>query len=55
MKMDATLIIGLILLGLLAGYLSGLVGIGGGIVMVRSWFYSSDLRNIKRRELRWHF
>ena len=34
MKMDATLIIGLILLGLLAGYLSGLVGIGGGIVMV---------------------
>jgi uncharacterized membrane protein YfcA len=34
MKMDATIIIGLILLGLLAGYLSGLVGIGGGIVMV---------------------
>lgn len=35
MKMDGTiLIIGLILLGLLAGYLSGLVGIGGGIVMV---------------------
>ena len=32
--MDATLIIGLMLLGLLAGYLSGLVGIGGGIVMV---------------------
>lgn len=32
--MDATIIIGLILLGLLAGYLSGLVGIGGGIVMV---------------------
>src|SRR5690606_15353324 len=35
MKMDnTTLVIGLILLGLLAGYLSGLVGIGGGIVMV---------------------
>lgn len=32
--MDVTLIIGLIALGLLAGYLSGLVGIGGGIVMV---------------------
>jgi uncharacterized membrane protein YfcA len=34
MKMDATIIIGLIILGLVAGYLSGLVGIGGGIVMV---------------------
>lgn len=34
MKMDITLIIGLIILGLIAGYLSGLVGIGGGIVMV---------------------
>ena len=32
--MDITLIIGLIILGLIAGYLSGLVGIGGGIVMV---------------------
>lgn len=30
----ATLIIGLVILGLIAGYLSGLVGIGGGIVMV---------------------
>jgi len=34
MKMDATLLIGLIILGLIAGYLSGLVGIGGGIIMV---------------------
>ncbi|KMQ72033.1 permease [Chryseobacterium koreense CCUG 49689] len=34
MKMDVTIILGIILLGLLAGYLSGLVGIGGGIVMV---------------------
>lgn len=34
MKMDIMVIVGLILLGLLAGYLSGLVGIGGGIVMV---------------------
>ncbi len=35
MKMDGiTLIIGLVILGLIAGYLSGLVGIGGGIVMV---------------------
>lgn len=32
--MDITLIIGLIILGLAAGYLSGLVGIGGGIIMV---------------------
>ncbi len=32
--MDATLLIGLIILGLIAGYLSGLVGIGGGIIMV---------------------
>ncbi|ODS86967.1 sulfite exporter TauE/SafE family protein [Chryseobacterium lacus] len=35
MKMDSTtLVIGLVVLGLLAGYLSGLVGIGGGIIMV---------------------
>lgn len=35
MKMDAiTAIIGVIILGLVAGYLSGLVGIGGGIIMV---------------------
>lgn len=34
MKMDITLIIGLVILGLIAGYLSGLVGIGGGIIMV---------------------
>lgn len=34
MKMDVTIIVGLMLLGLFAGYLSGLVGIGGGIVMV---------------------
>ena len=32
--MDVTIIVCLMLLGLLAGYLSGLVGIGGGIVMV---------------------
>lgn len=32
--MDVTIIVGLMLLGLFAGYLSGLVGIGGGIVMV---------------------
>ncbi len=32
--MDVTIIVGLMLLGLLAGYLSGLGGIGGGIVMV---------------------
>ncbi|MBF6611166.1 MAG: sulfite exporter TauE/SafE family protein [Chryseobacterium sp.] len=35
MKMDSTtMVIGLVILGLLAGYLSGLVGIGGGIIMV---------------------
>ncbi len=32
--MDVSVLIGLIILGLIAGYLSGLVGIGGGIVMV---------------------
>ncbi|WP_228420645.1 sulfite exporter TauE/SafE family protein [Chryseobacterium lacus] len=31
---STTLVIGLVVLGLLAGYLSGLVGIGGGIIMV---------------------
>ncbi len=32
--MNATLIIGLFILGLAAGYLSGLIGIGGGIIIV---------------------
>lgn len=32
--MTVTLILGLIVLGLFAGYLSGLIGIGGGIVIV---------------------
>lgn len=32
--MNTSLIIGLIILGLMAGYLSGLVGIGGGIIIV---------------------
>lgn len=32
--MTLTLILGLIILGLFAGYLSGLIGIGGGIVIV---------------------
>ncbi len=31
---STTMVIGLVILGLLAGYLSGLVGIGGGIIMV---------------------
>ncbi len=31
---STTLVIGLVVLGLVAGYLSGLVGIGGGIIMV---------------------
>ena len=34
MKMTATTIITLIIIGLLAGILSGLVGVGGGIIMV---------------------
>lgn len=33
-SMTVTLILGLIVLGLFAGYLSGLIGIGGGIVIV---------------------
>ena len=33
-KMSITTIIGIILLGITAGFLSGLVGIGGGIVIV---------------------
>lgn len=34
MKMPITSIIFLVIIGLLAGYLSGLVGVGGGILMV---------------------
>lgn len=33
-KMSILFIIGLLILGILAGYLSGLVGIGGGIIIV---------------------
>ena len=33
-KMDTTLIIYLIIIGILAGMLSGLIGIGGGVIMV---------------------
>ncbi len=33
-KMDATFIIYLIIIGILAGILSGLIGIGGGLLMV---------------------
>ena len=33
-KMDTTLIIYLIIIGILAGMLSGLIGIGGGLLMV---------------------
>lgn len=34
MKMSVTSVLILMLIGLLAGYLSGLVGVGGGILMV---------------------
>jgi uncharacterized membrane protein YfcA len=34
MKMTATLVITLVIIGLLAGFLSGLIGVGGGIIMV---------------------
>ncbi len=34
MKMSVTIFIGLIILGVFAGYLSGLIGIGGGIIVV---------------------
>lgn len=33
-KMSILFIIGLLILGIIAGYLSGLVGIGGGIIIV---------------------
>jgi uncharacterized membrane protein YfcA len=36
MKMDVTTIIGLLLIGLAAGMISSLVGIGGGIIIVPS-------------------
>jgi uncharacterized membrane protein YfcA len=34
MKMTTSLILTLIVIGLLAGFLSGLIGVGGGIIMV---------------------
>lgn len=34
MKMSIGLLIGLLILGIVAGYLSGLVGVGGGIIVV---------------------
>jgi uncharacterized membrane protein YfcA len=34
MKMTTTLVLTLVIIGLLAGFLSGLIGVGGGIIMV---------------------
>ena len=34
MKMTVTLVLTLVIIGLLAGFLSGLIGVGGGIIMV---------------------
>lgn len=34
MKMTVTLVLTLVVIGLLAGFLSGLIGVGGGIIMV---------------------
>ena len=39
MKMTITTILTLVIIGLLAGILSGLVGIGGGIIMVPLFIY----------------
>lgn len=34
MKMTTSLVVTLVIIGLLAGFLSGLIGVGGGIIMV---------------------
>ena len=34
MKMSATVIISLLVIGVLAGVLSGLIGVGGGVIMI---------------------
>ena len=34
MKMEPTIIISLLIIGVLAGILSGLIGVGGGVIMI---------------------
>ena len=34
MKMSATIIVSLLIIGVLAGILSGLIGVGGGVIMI---------------------
>ena len=34
MKMEPTIIISLLIIGILAGILSGLIGVGGGVIMI---------------------
>lgn len=43
----------LILLGMAAGVASGLVGIGGGVILVPALVFCSASPNIRRRALRW--
>lgn len=51
--MNTSVIIGLILLGLLSGYLSGLVGIGGGIIIVPAlmFFFAYSIRDAQGTSL----
>ena len=34
MKMESTILISLLIIGVLAGILSGLIGVGGGVIMI---------------------
>jgi uncharacterized membrane protein YfcA len=51
--MNMSTIIGLVILGILAGYLSGLIGIGGGIIIVPAlmYFFNFALRDAQGTSL----
>jgi uncharacterized membrane protein len=54
-KMTFTIILLLVLVGLAAGFLSGLVGIGGGVIIVPALVILLGFSQNWRRELRWVF
>jgi len=50
-KMTVEIILLLTLIGLAAGILSGLVGVGGGIIVVPALYFFLVSRNSRHREL----
>lgn len=48
--MNITVVVFLLIIGLLAGILSGFMGIGGGIVMIPLMIFFLDIHNTRLKE-----